>query len=186
MPSTETALGIDARAEGERGEDGELVRGVEAADVEGRIGLGVAEPLRLGEADFERQSVGLHAREDVVAGAVQDAADAPHRVAGQALAQRLDDGNAAADRRLERQRCAAALGEPRQFEPMRGEHRLVGGDDGQAARQGRHDGLVSDPVRAADQFDEHVDFAVGRQFARIGEERRLRRDPGRDPASNAR
>ena len=46
---------VDPRAEGERGEDGELVRGVEAADVEGRIGLGVAELLRLGEADVERQ-----------------------------------------------------------------------------------------------------------------------------------
>ncbi len=47
--------GVDLRAEGERGEDGELMGGVEAADVEGRVGLGVAEPLRLGEADVERQ-----------------------------------------------------------------------------------------------------------------------------------
>ena len=68
---------------------------------------------------------------------------------------------------------AAALGEPRQFEPMRGEHRLVRGDDGQAARQRRLDRLMSDPVRPADQFDEHVDFAASRQFARIGEERGL-------------
>ena len=29
---------------------------------------------------------------------------------------------------------------------------------------------MSDPVRAADQFDEHVDVAGGREFARIGEE----------------
>jgi hypothetical protein len=35
-------LGVDFRAEGERGEDRKLVRGVEAADVEGRVGLGVA------------------------------------------------------------------------------------------------------------------------------------------------
>ena len=107
---------VDAGAEGERGEDRELMRGVEAADVEGRIGLGVAELLRFGEADVERQSFGLHAREDVVAGAVENAADAPHRIAGEPLAQGLDDGNAAADRRLEGQRGAAAFREPCEFE----------------------------------------------------------------------
>ena len=39
------------------------MRGVEAADVEGRIGLGVAEPLRVGQADVERQpSVSIRER----------------------------------------------------------------------------------------------------------------------------
>ena len=107
--------------------------GVEAADVEGRVGLGVAEPLRLGEADRERQPLRLHARQNVIAGAVENAADAMHRVAGEALAQRLDHGHAAADRRLEGQRDVLRFREARQFDAMRGEHRLVGGDDGQAA-----------------------------------------------------
>ena len=48
-------LGIDLGAEGEAGEDRDLVRGVEAADVEGRIGLGVAELLRLLQAVGEGQ-----------------------------------------------------------------------------------------------------------------------------------
>ena len=64
--------GVDARAEGERGENRELVSGVETADVECRVGLGVAELLRLGEADLERQPLGLHARENVIAGAVEN------------------------------------------------------------------------------------------------------------------
>ncbi len=38
---------IDPRAERDRGEDRELVRGVDPFDVEGRIGLGIAERLRL-------------------------------------------------------------------------------------------------------------------------------------------
>ena len=38
-------LGIDFGAEGKAGQNGELVRGIEAADVERRIGLGIAEPL---------------------------------------------------------------------------------------------------------------------------------------------
>ena len=111
MPSTETRIGVDAGAERERGENGELVGGVEAADVEGRVGLGVAEFLRLGEADAERQPLLLHARENVIAGAVEDAGDAPDRVAGEPLAQGLDDRHAAADRRLEGERDAVILGE---------------------------------------------------------------------------
>ena len=39
-------VGVDLGAEGQRSENRHLVRGVEAADVEGRIGLGVAELLR--------------------------------------------------------------------------------------------------------------------------------------------
>ena len=45
-------------------------------DVEGRVGLGVAEPLGVGEAPREVQALQLHPREDVVAGAVEDAVDA--------------------------------------------------------------------------------------------------------------
>ena len=101
--------GVDLRAEGERGEDGELVGGVEAADVEGRIGLGVAEPLRVGEADVERQGLRLHPRQNVVAGAVENARDAADRVARQALAQRLDHRNAAPDRRLVKERRVMRL-----------------------------------------------------------------------------
>ena len=48
-------VGIDLGAEGEAGQDRELVRGVEAADVEGRIGLGIAEPLRFLQAVVEGQ-----------------------------------------------------------------------------------------------------------------------------------
>ena len=97
-------LGRDAHAEGQRGENGEFVRGIEAANVEGWIGFGVAELLRLGETLLERQLLALHAREDVIAGAVEDAVNALDRIAGEALAQRLDDGNAAGDRRLEGER----------------------------------------------------------------------------------
>ena len=47
MPSTSIWSKRELGAEGEARQDGELVRGIEAADVEGRIGLGVAALLRL-------------------------------------------------------------------------------------------------------------------------------------------
>src|SRR3546814_7258405 len=40
---------IDLAAEGQRGENGKLVRGVDAVDVEAGVRLRVAEPLRLGQ-----------------------------------------------------------------------------------------------------------------------------------------
>ncbi len=124
-------VGVDAGAERQRGEDGELVRGVETADVESRVGFGVAKPLRFGEADGERKLFLFHARQDVIAGAVEDAGDAPHRIARQTFAKRLDDRHAAADGGLEGERRAVPLGKPSEFDAMRREHRLVGGDDGQ-------------------------------------------------------
>ena len=102
---------LDAGAEGERRQDRELLRGVVALDVEGRIGFGVAEPLRFLQAIGERQVLLLHLGEDVIAGAVEDAVDALHGIAGQALAQRLHDRDGGADRRLEIERAAVLLGE---------------------------------------------------------------------------
>ena len=51
------------------------------------------------------------------------------------------------------------LRQRRQPEPVRGEHRLVGGDDRQAARERRLDRFERDAVGSADQFDEDVDIA---------------------------
>ena len=94
-------VGRDLGAEGKAGQDRQLVGGVVALDVEGRIGLGVAEALRILQAGLEGQALGLHAGQDVVAGAVEDAEDARRRVLP-AIASRivLMIGNAAGDRRL--------------------------------------------------------------------------------------
>ena len=71
-------LEVELGAEGEARQDRELVRGIEAADVEGRIGLGIAQLLRLLQHIAERAVLVGHGREDEIAGAVEDAVDAPH------------------------------------------------------------------------------------------------------------
>ena len=113
------ALDMDAGeihlgAEGGAGQHRELVRGVDAVDVEARIGLGVARGLRLGQHVVEVAAGLAHRRQDVVAGAVEDAVEPAHAVADQALAQRLDDRDAAGDRRLEGEDAAALLGRRRE------------------------------------------------------------------------
>ncbi len=116
-------------AEGDRRHDGELVRGVDALDVEGRVGLGIAQPLRLLQRSVERQPLVAHLGQDEIGGAVDDAGDPFDAVGGQALAQRLDDRNAAGHRRLERDHHALFLRRGEDLVAVQGEQRLVGGDD---------------------------------------------------------
>ncbi len=159
---------IHLGAEGERGQDGELLRGVVTLDVETRIGLGIAQPLRLGEAVGERQFVLLHAREDVIAGAVEDAVDTLEGIAGEPLAQRLHDRDGAADRGFEIERHVMLLGERGELAAVLGEQRLVGGDHRFAGLKRRSDRAVRRIAGAADQFDEHVDIGRAGERRRIG------------------
>ena len=158
---------IDGAVERQRGQDGQLVGGVDAVDVEGGIGLGVAQPLRLGQHVGELAAVVAHGGQDVVAGAVQDAGDAADAVGGQAFAQGLDDGDAAGDCGLEGQGDAGGLGLRCQGRAVYGEQGLVGGDDGLAGGEGRGDQGGGRAVAAADQFHDDIHGRVGRQSHRV-------------------
>src|SRR5579883_2153843 len=102
---------IDDCAKGERGENGKLMRGIVAADVKGRIGFRISQPLGLLQAFAEGELFRFHPRQDVIAGAIQYAVDALNRIAGKPLPQRLDNRNAARHRRFERKRDAFLPGE---------------------------------------------------------------------------
>src|SRR5207237_9710627 len=118
----------DLGAEGEAREDGELVRGVEAADVEGRIGLRVAQSLRLLQAGRKREPLLVHAGEDVIARSVEDAVDARNAAAAKPLAQRFHDRDTAGDRRLERKSRNVYLRRPCECKIVTLQERLCGGD----------------------------------------------------------
>src|SRR3546814_3906104 len=138
---------IDLAAEGQRGENGKLVRGVGAVDVEAGVGLRVAEPLRLGQHALEVLSgggrlrgggtvlVAGHAGQDVVAGAVEDAVDAVDAVGGEALAQALDDGNAAGHRGLVADGAADALGQSGKRGAVVREQRLVRSEERRGGKE---------------------------------------------------
>jgi hypothetical protein len=72
---------VHLRAEGDGGQERELVAGVDAVHVEAGVGLEVAELARLLEDLGIGQARGLHPGQDVVAGAVHHAHDAGHLVA---------------------------------------------------------------------------------------------------------
>ena len=123
----------DARAEGDRGEDRRLRRGVEPGDVLGRVGLGEAEPLRLGEGVPVRAAL-LHRREDEVRRPVDDAEHPVHVRDDERLAQHLDHGDRGTDGRLEAELHAARRGCLEQLGAAAGDELLVGGHDGAPER----------------------------------------------------
>ena len=128
------------------GDDRRLGAGVEALDVGGRVALGEAEPLRLGEGGAVVGALLGHLGEDVVGGAVDDAEHAADRLAAEALAQGPDDRDAAGDGRLEEQIAAGRVGGGEQLGADVGEQLLVGRDDRLAVLAARR-GSARGPAR---------------------------------------
>ena len=143
------------------------MRGVDALDVEGRIGLGVAHALRLGQHRGEGQPLVAHLRQDEVGGAVDDAGDPLDAVGRQAFAQRLDDGDAAADRGLEGDHHALLLRGGEDVVAVLGEQRLVGGDHVLAVGDRLQHQVLRD-AGAADQLDHDVDVRGAHHFPGVG------------------
>ena len=159
-------------AEGDRRHDGELVRGVHALDVEGRIRLGIAAFLRLLQHRRERKPLVAHLREDEVRGAVDDSRDPLDAVRGEAFAQRLDDGNAARDRAFERDHHALPLRGGEDLVAVGGEQRLVRSDHVLAAVDRGEDQIFRDRD-PADQLDHDVDLGIAHHFERVRGDARL-------------
>ena len=91
----EDGVSSHARAEAEVGDDGELRPGVVAFHVRLGLGLGVAALLSFAENVGEWCAGLLNLGEDEVAGAVEDAVDGFETIRRDALAQRVQDGDAA-------------------------------------------------------------------------------------------
>src|SRR3546814_11276914 len=72
---------------------------------------------------------------DVVAGAVEDAVDAVDAVGGEALAQALDDGNAAGHRGLVADGAADALGQSGKRGAVVREQRLVRSEERRGGKE---------------------------------------------------
>ena len=178
-------VGVDLGLESEARQDRELVGGVEALDVESRIGLRIAQALGVREAFLEGQAFELHARKDVIAGAVQNSVKARNGLPGRASRRVLmigmppatDASNASATPLSSARRARAT--------PCLRQQCLVGGHHVLAGAQRGLDDLPRHPLRAADQLDHAIDL-VG--DARAPADRRTSdrprgrtRDPSIDP-----
>ena len=102
------------------------MRRVHALNVKGWVGFGITQRLRFFEHHVKVQALVAHLGQDEVGRAVDDAGDPLDRIGAQAFAQRLDDGNAAGNRRLESHHNALALGSRKDLGAMHSQQRFVG------------------------------------------------------------
>ena len=160
-------VNADARVEGQGGQDGALGGGVETLDVRGGVGLGKTKVLRLLESILVAQPLGAHRVQDEVGRAVHDAHHGRDAVAGEGLAQAVNDGDGARDGRLVVEVGTVGRGGLVQLGTVRGQEGLVAGDDRDALVEGaQHEGARG--LNAADQLDDEVHVVdrlgrVGRQ-----------------------
>lgn len=155
---------LDAEREG--GEEGEFGAGIEAVDVGGGVGFGVAEALGFGENGVEFAVILLDFAEDVVTGAVEDAVEGFEAVGGDTFAKDAVDGDAAADAGFHGEEDTAGRSLAPEGDAVEGDEFLVGGDNGLAGGDGGLDDFPGDGG-AADQFGDDFDVRVGDDVAPV-------------------
>ena len=143
----------------QRGEDADLVLRIGAANVQRRIGLRVAQPLRLLQSRREVQALQFHPCQYIIAGAVDDAVKVCDAVAHKTLAQRLDDRDAPGDAGLVIEIGSELPGRGEQLRAVLEKERLVGRDHRFAQPQRRQDHRPGEGC-APDQLDDHLDSRV--------------------------
>ena len=168
MPFKLDRVKADAGAEGDGGEERELVAGVDAADVKVGVGLKIAKLAGLFEHRLIGQAGRLHPGQDVVAGAVHHAHHALDPVGGKAFGQRLDDRDAAGNGGLEADHAALRLGGKGKGLAVMGEQRLVGGDHILAGGDGGFGRGKGRAVVAAHHLDEDIDVVAAGEGDGVG------------------
>src|SRR6516165_1871470 len=160
---------INFGTEGDARQDDQLLRSIVPFDIEARIGLRIAQPLRFLQALGKAEPILFHPGEDIIAGAVEDTVDACEGRTIKSLAQRLDDGNAAGDRRFEIKSNVMSFRERGKPLALRGEQRLIGGDYRLAGGKRGFYRKLRGTGGAADHFDKHIDLGIARQRRRIAD-----------------
>ena len=123
---------VHAGVERERRENRGLRGGVVPAHVSGRVGLGVAEFLRLAQGLVKAETMGRHLVKDVVRRSVDDPENARDAVSREGFAHRAHERNRTGDGGLEVDVDAGGVRSGVQGRAVLSEKRLVGGHDARA------------------------------------------------------
>ena len=158
---------IKCGAKGEAGQDRQLMRRINAIDIESWVCFGISQSLGIGEHIGKVTAMGLHFREDIVAGAVEDSIDRGDGIGGGPFAQALDDRNAASDCRFIFERNARLLGSLGELHAVMRDHRLIGCDKGFSGANRIAGEAQRGAVRATNQFGNHVNIVTGGEGGRI-------------------
>ncbi len=162
---------LQRNAKGNGGQDGQLVRRIDPLDVEGRVNFGVTQRLGFSQHIRERTAFLAHFSKDEVTRAVDDARHPVDTVRRQTFTNGLDDRNTTGNSRFKRHDHALLTRLGEDFVAVHRDQRLVGGDHVLAVFDGLEDQFTGKGV-AADQFDDDIDFRVGRNGEHIAGGRR--------------
>ena len=148
---------VDVFTEHHIGQNADLAARVDALDIGGRVLLGVAARLRVTERRFVALPVFEHLCEDEIRRAVQNAAHFINFIRAEALAQRMQHRNAAADGGLKQKAHAIRLRKRQQLRAVLGDELLVGCYDVLACGKRAAD-ILKRCAAAADSFydEKHV------------------------------
>ncbi len=160
MERAQISAGFTAHAQRGAGQDGELGAGVEAVNVFGGIGFGETELLRFFQRVGKRNSGAFDSGQDVIAGAVENAAELDEFVSGEAFLKAGDDGDASGNRSSECDVSVVLAGQADEIGALPGDELFVGGDHRLAGLQ-RAAHPVAGGIDAADEFDD--DVGIGRE-----------------------
>ena len=155
---------IEARAERQRSQNRQLVRGIDPVDIKRRVSFGIAKRLRIGEHRAKIARFGFHRGQDVIAGAVENAVDLYDLVGRCTFAKPFDHGNSTCNRSFIFECSACTLCSLSQFKPMVSDHRLIGSDESAAVRDCAACKDERRAVAAADEFDDNIDIVACRQL----------------------
>ena len=162
--------GIDLGAERKARRNRQLLRGVVAFDIEGRIGFRIAQALRVLQTLRKCELLALHAGEDVIAGAVENSIDARERICPpfpHATSSQSEWPHPAAASKFRATPFFSASSAS--LHSVTREQGLVGGDDGLAGGKRRRDSALRRIVGATHQLDEDIDLRVNGKSLRIGD-----------------
>ena len=160
-------LAAHQATKGKSGEDGDLVGGVTAFNISGRIGFGVAQGLGVSQDIAVASTLFRHAGEDVVGGPVDDAADPFNAVAAKRLFERFKDGNAAANSGFHQHVNPPFCSRCSNLSPMASNHSFVGGHHWFAGFDSRQD-QAAGWLQTAHDFNHQVHVGIGNHCGRIG------------------
>ena len=184
-PRRVDVLEVHPRPERERGEDLQLVGGVDPLDVERRVRLRVSGRLGLAEGVGEVAPLVRHLGQDEVGRAVDDAVERQDPVRGQPVAEGPDDRHAAGDGGLEPEEDAAPPGRLEELGPVGRQERLVRRDDVLAGLE-RPEHVRARGLEPADHLDDQGHRGVGEDAVGIGGERPRGRVEARRGAATSR
>ena len=149
---------LHVHPEGNCTHERDLVCRIDPFDVEGRIGLCIAELLGIAQSHVEIEPLVAHLAQDEVGGAVDDSREPLDAVGRQSFTQGLDDGNATGHCRLEGHHHALLLRRRENLAAMHGQQCLVGSHHVLALGNGLQHHLTRHGV-APDEL--HHDIDVG-------------------------